>query len=119
VLAEVPYAEFMGDINSVYCSDPVKYLYAGCLYNSHMNPYMPQNQKQTLDIDFSYLDQWILNSLNSTGIPQITVLLSGRPMNIQKFFNTSQSFIAAFLPGTEGGIAIADAITGKYLFRSG
>jgi len=33
-------------------------------------------------------------------------------MNIQKFLNSSQAFVAAFLPGTEGGAAIADTITG-------
>jgi len=40
-LAEVPYAEFMGDVNSVFCQHPEKFNNEGCLYNSHMNTYMP------------------------------------------------------------------------------
>ena len=41
VLAESPYAEFMGDINSVYCYAQAENTDDGCLYNSHINPYMP------------------------------------------------------------------------------
>jgi hypothetical protein len=40
VLAESPYAEFMGDINSVYCKETTEFV-EGCLYNSHANDYMP------------------------------------------------------------------------------
>ena len=40
VLTEPPYAEFMGDVNCIYCyntTGPAD----GCLYNNHANQYMP------------------------------------------------------------------------------
>lgn len=49
-------------------------------------------------------------------IPLITVLIAGRTMIINEPLTYSKAFIAAWLPGTTGGEAIANAITGKYLF---
>lgn len=40
VLTESPYAEFMGDVNSIYCRNVTVWV-EGCLYNSHTDPYMP------------------------------------------------------------------------------
>lgn len=34
ILAESPYAEFMGEINSKYCKDTTASI-EGCLYNAH------------------------------------------------------------------------------------
>ena len=48
----------------------------------------------------------------------VNVLLSGRPMLIEKIMSESQAFIAAWLPGTTGGQGILNSITGNYLFRS-
>ena len=40
VLAENPYAEFMGDINTELCKNTTTEI-EGCLYNIHLNSYMP------------------------------------------------------------------------------
>ena len=40
VIGESPYAEFMGDVNSKFCIGTTKFV-EGCLYNSHINEYMP------------------------------------------------------------------------------
>lgn len=40
VLAEVPYAEFMGDIGDKYCMDNTESTH-GCLYNIHLNKNLP------------------------------------------------------------------------------
>jgi len=42
----------------------------------------------------------------------VTVLLSGRPMIINRILNESSAFISAFLPGTSGGQGIVDSMFG-------
>lgn len=49
--------------------------------------------------------------LKKRGIPVIGVFLSGRPMVINTELKNSDAFVAAWLPGSEGG-AIADALFG-------
>ena len=51
-------------------------------------------------------------------IPVITVLFSGRPYITNDVFTKSNAFIAAWLPGTQGGEAVVNSIFGDYLFRS-
>lgn len=43
----------------------------------------------------------------------VTILISGRPLMINKILPVSRAFLAVFLPGTEGD-GIADVIFGKY-----
>ena len=118
VLAEVPYAEFMGDISSPYCRDNKTYDH-GCLYNLHFNPSLPLQQKKSLAIKYSRFDQKILTTLKNqhTKLPMVTILLSGRPMIIQEPLRKSDAMIAAWLPGTSGGEALANALSGRYRFR--
>ncbi|PKM18383.1 MAG: beta-glucosidase [Gammaproteobacteria bacterium HGW-Gammaproteobacteria-15] len=54
----------------------------------------------------------ILTQLKSQGIATVAVFLSGRPLWVNPELNQSDAFVAAFLPGSEGG-AVADV-----LFRS-
>jgi beta-glucosidase len=69
----------------------------------------------------------LLQRLKAEGIPVISVLLSGRPLYLNAHLNSSDAFVAAWLPGSEGaGIAdvlLADAtgaprydFTGKLSF---
>ncbi|MEM7000794.1 MAG: glycoside hydrolase family 3 N-terminal domain-containing protein [Pseudomonadota bacterium] len=51
----------------------------------------------------------LLKQLKATGLPVVAVFLSGRPMVIDKELAIADAFIAAWLPGSEGG-AIADAL---------
>ena len=55
----------------------------------------------------------LLRRLKAAGIPVVSVFLSGRPMWVNPELNASAAFVAAFLPGSEGG-GIADV-----LFRRG
>ncbi|MBB5771690.1 beta-glucosidase [Brevundimonas vesicularis] len=52
-----------------------------------------------------------LKRLKAAGIPTVSVFLSGRPMWINPEINASDAFVAAWLPGTEGG-GIADVLVG-------
>jgi len=52
-----------------------------------------------------------LKRLKAAGIPTVSVLLSGRPMWTNPEINQSDAFVAAWLPGTEGG-GVADVLIG-------
>jgi beta-glucosidase len=83
VFGEDPYAEFQGDIPNV--------------------AYRPGNDR----------DLESIRALKAKGIPVIAVFLSGRPLWVNREINAADAFVAAWLPGSEGG-GIADV-----LFRSG
>ncbi|MFN4291878.1 MAG: glycoside hydrolase family 3 N-terminal domain-containing protein [Permianibacter sp.] len=51
----------------------------------------------------------MLTKFKQAGIPTVAVFLSGRPLWVNPELNQSDAFIAAFLPGTEGG-ALADLL---------
>jgi beta-glucosidase len=76
VFGETPYAEGVGDRNTV--------------------AYSPG--------DDAYLE--LLRRLQADGVPVVAVFLSGRPLWVNREINASDAFVAAWLPGSEGaGIA--------------
>jgi beta-glucosidase len=79
VFGENPYAEFQGDIGSV--------------------EYSPGDKS----------DLELLRRLQGQGVPVVALFLSGRPLWVNPHINASDAFVAAWLPGTEGG-GIADVI---------
>ncbi|MDZ4371469.1 MAG: exo 1,3/1,4-beta-D-glucan glucohydrolase, partial [Phenylobacterium sp.] len=52
-----------------------------------------------------------LKRLKAAGIPTVSVFLSGRPLWTNPEINASDAFVAAWLPGTEGG-GVADVLIG-------
>ncbi len=56
-------------------------------------------------------DLALIKKLKSQGVPVVTIFLSGRPLWTNPEINASDAFVAAWLPGTEGG-GIADVIVG-------
>lgn len=52
-----------------------------------------------------------LAHLRKLGIPVVAVFLSGRPLWVNAELNQSNAFVAAWLPGTEGG-GVADVLFG-------
>ncbi len=73
VFGEEPYAEFKGDIDNL--------------------SYKPGD-----DSDLN-----LLLKFQSEGIPVVAVFLSGRPLWMNREINASNAFVAAWLPGSEGG----------------
>lgn len=51
----------------------------------------------------------LLRKLKADGIPVVTVFLSGRPLWTNPELNASDAFVAAWLPGSEGG-GVADLL---------
>ena len=79
VFGETPYAEMRGDIRSLE---------------------FQAGDKEALAL---------LKKLKAAGVPVVSVFLSGRPLWVNPELNASDAFVAAWLPGTEGG-GIADVL---------
>lgn len=54
----------------------------------------------------------LLQSLKARGLPVISIFVSGRPLYVTPEINSSDAFVAAWLPGSEGG-GIADMLFRK------
>jgi len=79
VFGETPYAEFEGDIPSTD---------------------MPLGDDENFKL---------IQSLKARNIPVVTVFLSGRPRGVDALIDSSDAFVAAWLPGSEGG-GVADVL---------
>ncbi len=79
VTGETPYAEGQGDVTSL--------------------EYSPADKS----------DVELMGRLRAAGIPVVTIFLSGRPLWTNPEINASDAFVAAWLPGSEGG-GVADVI---------
>lgn len=64
-------------------------------------------------LTLSATDVTAVSNMKQAGIPVVVVLLSGRPMIINDALGQCDSFIAAWLPGTEGQ-GVADVLFGDY-----
>ena len=82
VFGEDPYAEFQGDLPTL--------------------AYKPGDDS----------DLELIKRLKADGIPVVAVFLSGRPLWVNREINASDAFVAAWLPGSEGG-GIADVLLRK------
>jgi beta-glucosidase len=65
------------------------------------------------DLALAAEDVTAINNMKQAGIPVVVVLFSGRPMIINDGLGSSDAFVAAWLPGTEGQ-GVADVLFGDY-----
>jgi beta-glucosidase len=82
VIGETPYAEWMGDRQSLELSEE---------------------------------DIAVVEKMKQAGMPLVIVLISGRPLIIDKVIDKADAFVAAWLPGTEGR-GVTDVLFGDYRF---
>ena len=82
VIGETPYAEWMGDRQSLELSEE---------------------------------DIAVVEKMKQAGMPLLVILISGRPMIIEKVIDKADAFVAAWLPGTEGH-GVTDVLFGDYRF---
>lgn len=66
------------------------------------------------DIGLPESQRILLTALNKTGKPVVVVMMSGRPMTIQKEIEQSSAFLQAWFGGHEAGNGIADVLFGAY-----
>lgn len=74
------------------------------------NPYA-EDRGDRSDLALAEDERALLERLDKTGKPLVVVLLSGRPMILGAALEQAEAFVAAWLPGTEGG-GIADVLYG-------
>lgn len=55
----------------------------------------------------------LLSALLRTGTPTVVVVVSGRPYALGGFVDRAAGLVQAFMPGEEGGAAIAGVLTGR------
>jgi beta-glucosidase len=56
----------------------------------------------------------LIAALKGTGKPVIVVVIAGRPIGLGADAETASAILMAYLPGTQGGTAVADVLFGKY-----
>ena len=65
------------------------------------------------DLELTESDINLVKKMKSYGNPVVVILISGRPLIIEKILQYSDAIIAAWLPGTEGE-GISDVLLGDY-----
>lgn len=70
------------------------------------------NSRANLDLPGVQLE--LLKELKKTGKPIVMILMSGRPMTITWEDKNMDAILDIWFPGTMGGLAVADVLTGKY-----
>ncbi|WP_404405763.1 glycoside hydrolase family 3 N-terminal domain-containing protein [Jeotgalibacillus malaysiensis] len=55
----------------------------------------------------------LLREIKKTGKPVVTVVFSGRPLDIKEVHELSDAVMFAWFPGSEGGHAVTDCLTGS------
>jgi beta-glucosidase len=66
--------------------------------------------RATLDLPGRQLE--LLEAVAATGTPVVLVVLSGRPLDLRRAAEQSAAILAAWHPGTEGGLAVARLLFG-------
>ena len=110
VIGEKPYAEGFGDIRP---GDEVL-VETGSMVKGILNPLEPYGR--TLELSQTHPeDLACIQRIAATGVPVVTLLISGRPLVVNEELAASSAFVAGWLPGSEGQ-GVAEVLLGRHGF---
>ncbi len=109
VIGEEPYAEGMGDIREWDQADQDVQSYSTV---KQLQPYGSTLELSVLHPE----DLQVIKTLKAKGLPVVAVLISGRPLVINRELAEASAFVAAWLPGSEGQ-GVADVLFGDADFQ--
>lgn len=116
VIGEKPYAEGMGDIRdwtpAASSARSGSEAQAPAPGPGLLRPYGDTLRLSRLHPE----DLAIIRSLRARDLPVVAVLVSGRPFVVTEELEVATAFVAAWLPGSEGG-GVAEVLFGDYDFR--
>ena len=70
------------------------------------------------DLNLSKAQIKLIEELHNTGVKIISIIYSGRPLVLSDIVDYSDAIVEVWMPGTEGGNAIADLLVGKTNFSA-
>lgn len=109
VIGERPYAEGMGDIRA---SGPVAPGSQRASAVKLLAPYGATLEAAVLHPE----DVQAIEAVKAKGLPVVVLLVSGRPLVINRELDAASAFVAAWLPGSEGR-GVADVLFGDFDFQ--
>lgn len=111
VIGEHPYAEGLGDVRE----GNHLIVEAGSQIKGSINVLRPYGK--TLELASLHPeDLRTIRTITEKGIPAVVVMISGRPLVVDRELEASSAFVAAWLPGSEGQ-GIADVLFGDFDFH--
>jgi beta-glucosidase len=70
--------------------------------------------RDVVSLDLQGLQEDLIKAVQATGTPTIVVLINGRPLSIPWTAEHVPAIVDAWLPGEQGGNAVADVLFGDY-----
>lgn len=108
VIGETPYAEGMGDIRSGGRVEPGSQVV--------VKPHTLAPYGKTIELSQLHPeDLAVIERITAQGVPVVAVFVGGRPLVVNAELDASAAFVAAWLPGSEGG-GVADVLFGAFPF---
>ncbi|MCI0494080.1 glycoside hydrolase family 3 C-terminal domain-containing protein, partial [candidate division KSB1 bacterium] len=71
-------------------------------------------ERDRADLNLPGVQESIVKAIHATGTPVVLILVNGRPYTLEWISKNIPAIIEAWLPGEEGGNAIAEVIFGDY-----
>ncbi len=83
-------------------------------YADPANPPSVGEQNDVASLDLTGVQEDLVRAVHATGTPTVVVLVNGRPLSIPWIAENVPAIVEAWLPGEQGGNAVADVLFGQH-----